>query len=206
MVKRALIFDFGGVLMKTADYRPRHRWDERLNLPHGSVERVVHNTTSWVQAQTGRVTPSAYWRDVGGQLGLSADETQQLAVDFYSGDALDEALIALIRGYQGAGHTVALLSNDSLELLPKLARLGIDGLFDPLIVSAQVGLMKPDPAIYAHVLGVLQRPPGHTIFVDDRAENVAAAARLGIHTIHYHAGMDLAAALSPLLVMGAAEG
>lgn len=201
MVKRSLIFDFGGVLMKTVDYGPRHRWDERLRLAHGSVERAVHNETSWLQAQTGRITPEAYWRDVGGRLGLDNTATQELSQDFYSGDALDETLVALIRGYRAAGHTIALLSNDSLELLPKLARLGIDALFDPLVVSAQIGVMKPEAAAYRAVLDRLQRPPGETVFVDDRADNVAAAAALGIHTVHYRAGMDLAAALEPLLVM-----
>lgn len=198
-MKRALIFDFGGVLMKTADYSPRHRWDDRLGLPHGSVERAVHNDQSWVQTQTGVISPEAYWRDVQGRLHLSDEDVRQLAVDFYTGDALDMVLVELIRRYRSDGHPVALLSNDSLELLPKLEHLGITELFDPLVVSAQIGVMKPASAAYQAVLDRLKLPPEAAIFVDDRPENVAGAQEVGIHALHYVAGMSLADRLSPLL-------
>lgn len=198
-MKRALIFDFGGVLMKTVDYAPRLRWDDRLGLLHGSVERAVHNAESWVQAQTGAISPAVYWQDVAKRLGLSTDEVSQLSTDFYSGDVLDAALIALIRGYRAEGHSVALLSNDSLELLPKLNRLGITELFDPLVVSAQIGVMKPAAGAYQSVLDWLNLPPQATVFIDDRPENIDGARQLGIHGLHYVAGADLAAQLAPLL-------
>lgn len=60
MTKRAVIFDFGGVLMKTVDYSPRHQWDDRLSLPQGSVEKAVHNSDSWTQAQIGKIPLAGY--------------------------------------------------------------------------------------------------------------------------------------------------
>lgn len=193
-MQRAVIFDFGGVLMKTVDYSPRFAWDDRLGLPRGSVERIVHNGESWVEAQTGTLSPAAYWADVAQQLKL--EDTTQLSQDFYSGDSLDADLISLIHDLRGAGRAVALLSNDSLELVDKLRRLEIDTLFDPLVISAQIGVMKPHPAAYQAVLDQLKRPPEKTIFVDDRLENVEGAAALGIQAVHYKPGMDLAAILN----------
>ena len=76
---QAVIFDFGGVFMKTSDYQPRHRWDERLGLPHGSVERVVHGSESWRAAQKGQLSMEAYWQDVAQQLHLTSDDVRQLA-------------------------------------------------------------------------------------------------------------------------------
>lgn len=198
-MKKAMIFDFGGVLMKTVDYAPRFAWDDRLGLPHGSVERAVHNADSWVQAQHGEIPIQNYWADVARQLKLSGEAIRQLAADFYSGDELDSELIDLIRTLRHDGHPVALLSNDSLELLDKLRQLDIAHLFDPLIVSAETGVMKPDARAYEIVLERLNYPAPQTIFIDDRLDNINGAAALGIQAIHYRAGMDLAAALTKLL-------
>lgn len=199
-MKPALIFDFGGVLMKTKDHTPRHRWDAQLGLPPGSVERIVHGSPTWIQAQTGIISPQTYWQDVGQQLNLAWADVERLREDFYSGDVLDANLIAYIEDLRAGGHAVALLSNDSLELVEKLARLGIAYLFDPVIISAQIGVMKPDPRAYQYTLEILSRPPQQTIFIDDRQENVSAARALGIQGVHYVNGMNLPDQLAPLLV------
>lgn len=201
-MKRALIFDFGGVLMKTVDYMPRHAWDDRLALPHGSVEKAIHNETSWRDAQTGVITLETYWQDVANQLELSDDDVKSLAEDFYSGDQLDLLLIDFIRQQRDAGVSVALLSNDAEGLLrPKLKKLNIATLFDPIVISSEIGVMKPEPDAYKAVLSQLGRPPVETIFIDDRPENVEAANALGIHGVHYVAGMDLPTVLQSILVI-----
>ena len=199
-MRRAVIFDLGGVLLKTVDYAPRHAWDARLGLPPGSVERAAHNRAGWGAAQAGRLSIAEYWRDVAEQLGLPPEDTQQLAVDFYSGDRLDLELIDYIRMLRQNGHQVALLSNETVELRAILGQLGILNLFDPVVISAEIGVMKPAAAAYQSVLESLGRPPQETAFVDDRLENVQGARALGIHAIRYIAGMDLPAALASLLV------
>jgi HAD superfamily hydrolase (TIGR01509 family) len=198
-MQRALIFDYGGVVMKTVDYGPRHRWDDRLGLPHGSVERVVHGSPAWIGAMTGQVSLDAYWADVARQLRLDADQVRQLAADFYSGDQLDTALIAYLRRLRARGHTVALLSNASPALAGELDELGISGLFNPLVISAFIGVLKPDAGAYYAVLNRINRPPHETVFIDDMAANVAAARTLGIHAVQYRAGLDLPAVIEPLL-------
>ncbi len=200
-MKPALIFDFGGVLMKTVDHTPRHQWDAKLGLAPGSAERIVHGSTAWIQAQTGIISPQIYWQDVAQQLNLARADVARLREDFYSGDVLDANLIAYIEDLRTAGHAVALLSNDSVELVEKLAGLGIMDLFDPVIISAQIGVMKPDPRAYQHTLKILNQPPQQAIFIDDRQENVSAACALGIQGVHYVNGMNLPDQLAPLLVL-----
>lgn len=197
--KRAVIFDFGGVLMKTVDRQARYAWDDRLGLSRGSVERVVHGSASWRLAQTGALAVDAYWDDTGQQLGLDRDALERLKADYFSGDRLDDDLIDYIHELRAAGHRVALLSNDSIQLIDKLRALNIDGLFDPLVISAAIGVMKPDAAAYLAVLDGLACAPDQTIFIDDMLANVAAAQALGIHAVRYNTGMDLRAALTPLL-------
>jgi epoxide hydrolase-like predicted phosphatase len=184
-MKPALIFDFGGVLMRTVDYTPRHRWDGQLGLPLGSVEHVVHGSESWRLAQIGAISPEAYWADVAQQLGLTAEQTHQFAIDFFSGDQLDEELVTYIRQLRAAGHRIALLSNDSPALFDKLQTLRIAALFDPLVISAFIGVMKPDPRAYQTVLDRLGIAPAQAVFIDDLPRNVAGAQAVGITSLHY---------------------
>jgi glucose-1-phosphatase len=57
-------------------------------------------------------------------------------------------------------------------------------LFERLFLSYEMGVMKPDPAIYHQVLSEAGIEPQETLFLDDNADNIRAAAALGIHTIH----------------------
>ncbi len=202
-MQRAVIFDFGGVLFKTRDYGPRHTWDDKLGLPHGSVERVVHGHDTWKQTQRGEIPMKQYWQAVADVLGISLKTaSEELARDFYSGDVLDTAIVDLIHDLREKGHTVALLSNDSATLLrPRLERLKLTDLFEPLVISSEIGVMKPHADAYQQTLSQLGRPAEETIFIDDRPENIEGAQAVGIHGIHYQDGMDLSAALAPLLTM-----
>lgn len=199
MTDYALIFDFGGVLMKTTSQAPRHAWDDRLGLARGTVERVVHGSKSWRLAQTGALSEADYWTDVGAQLGLDQPTVRALFSDYFSADQLDPALMEMIRQQREKGQTVALLSNDAPSLRDKLAALGIDNLFDPLVISGEIGVMKPEPAAYTAVLDRLGIPAAHGVFIDDMPANIAGAQAVGLHAVHYTPNLDLAAALAPYL-------
>jgi putative hydrolase of the HAD superfamily len=189
---KALIFDFGNVLMHTVDYNPRHRWDTLLHVSQGTVERAVHNTESWLQAQRGEISIVAYWQDVAHRLNLTQGQVQSLATDFYAGDRLDDSLLSAIRDWHKQGVTIGLLSNDSVELRPKLQQLGIDTLFNPLIISAEIGVMKPALAAYHAVLNALPHySPEDVVFIDDRLDNVQGAQAVGMTAIHYSVGTDV---------------
>jgi putative hydrolase of the HAD superfamily len=200
-VKRAVIFDFGGVLMKTTSQRPRYAWDDRLGLAHGSVEKAVHGSQSWRKAQLGEIPIAEYWADVARQLHLSQKDVQQLEQDYFSADRLDDDLMAYIRELRAEAYSVALLSNDSPALLNKLYALGIADLFEPLIISGVIGVMKPAAAAYQAVLKALNRLPNETVFIDDMPANIDGAQAVGMYAIRYVDEMDLRAALMPLLTI-----
>jgi putative hydrolase of the HAD superfamily len=195
----ALIFDFGGVLMKTRSRAPRLKWDDRLGLPHGTVERVVHSSESWRLAQIGQLSVAEYWADVARQLGITSTEITQLETDYFSADELDHTLINLIQTLRHRGHPVALLSNDSPALREKLHHLDIARLFDPLVISGEIGMMKPTPSAYHAVLSRMALPADKTVFIDDMPANISGAQAVGMGAIHYQDGMDLYTTLTPFL-------
>jgi epoxide hydrolase-like predicted phosphatase len=199
---KAVIFDWGGVLMRTVDASGRRKWEGRLGLPLYTVDRVVHGSRSWKQAQSGSISDAEYWADVAGQLGLNEASLAEFRRDYFAGDRLDEDMVQFIRDLRPSFKT-ALLSNASPQLTGLLRRLKVADAFDEIVISGLVGVQKPDPAIYGVVLERLGLPPGRTLFVDDFIENIKAAQGLGMHTYHYRAGMDWHSELSQRLAIGA---
>lgn len=193
MERRAVIFDWGGVLMRTEDYRPRHRWDERLGLSRGQVEQVVHGIEAWRKAQRGELDLDAYWRQVSAELGIDAAAARELRDDFYSGDRLNLDLVELIRELRAHGIRVGLLSNNTPDLPDMMLALEVDDLFDETVISARIGVMKPEPEPYHAILRRLDVAPQQALFVDDFSENAEAARKVGMAAVHYQPGVDLRA-------------
>lgn len=198
MVK-AFIFDFDGVLVRTEDSSLRHAWDIRLGLAPGSVERAIHHSDLWIQAQLGRITPKAYWAGVAEMLYMRREDIAELRRDYFSGDRLNYRLIDLLRDLRQRGCTLALLANDSIELETRLAELGLDPLFDHILISAQIGVMKPDVTAFRVALQTVGALPGEALFIDDSLTNVRAAQSLGMPAILVRPDTDVRAELQPYL-------
>ena len=75
---KAVIFDWGSVLMRTHDRSGREEWDRRLGLPQWGVERVVHGSEAWNEAQRGQRSVESYWLAVAAELGIPPEEIPQL--------------------------------------------------------------------------------------------------------------------------------
>lgn len=198
-LSQAVVFDWGGVLMRTEDRGPRRAWDRRLALPLGAVERIVFGLDAWRLAQLGEIDPEVHWHAVGKALGLESDSLATFRRDFYSGDRLDIDLITLIRDLRGWDVLVGLLSNNSLELHSLLRNLELDGLFDACVISAELGVMKPHPDAYYAILRKLQVLPENVFFVDDFVPNISGARAVGMSGLHFTPGIDMQAALADWL-------
>ncbi len=93
-------------------------------------------------------------------------------------------------------HTVALCSNAPSEFIrPILKQYKLDGLFDEIVVSGEVGMIKPNEDIFIHTLDVLKVEPADTTFVDDTKENIETAIRMGMKTILFKETHDIASLL-----------
>jgi epoxide hydrolase-like predicted phosphatase len=94
-------------------------------------------------------------------------------------------LLDFIRGLRGR-YKVGLLSNAWDDLRQTLhERWDIDGLFDELIISAEVKMVKPDPRIFHLAVDRLKVQPAEAVFIDDILKNVQAAREVGLLAIQY---------------------
>ena len=91
----------------------------------------------------------------------------------------------LIDELKAAGYKLYVLSNMSREFIDFLRKQKVYENFDGDVVSCEVGIVKPMHEIYDLLLERFDLDPAETIFIDDRKENVDAAAEKGIATFHF---------------------
>ena len=195
---KAVIFDVGGVLIRTHDHTPRRALERRLGLDERESEQMVFHSDVGTQAQSGVVSNTDLWAWIGEQLALDDDQLRAFRRDFWAGDVLDTDLVDYVRALRPAYQT-AIISNATDDLQRTLTeQFAIADAFDLIVCSAEEKVMKPDVAIYRRALQQLGREPAEAVFVDDSIANVAAARDLGMHAIHYRPGTDVPAALAKL--------
>jgi putative hydrolase of the HAD superfamily len=186
------------VLLRTYSWDKRLAWDARLGCAPGTVEQLVFNSDHGRAAQRGQVTAEVHWLWIGDQLGLSAESLAQFRRDFWAGDKMDYDLIAFIRTLRPT-YTTAIISNYMDSLRAELTdEYQVANAFDLIVVSAEFGIMKPDPRIYEYTLTQLNVEPEQSVFIDDFAHNIAAARAVGMHAIHFTDQIDLSAELAQL--------
>jgi epoxide hydrolase-like predicted phosphatase len=182
---KALLWDIGGVLLRTADRTPRTHLAERLGLSYSELENLVFNSEMGRKAQLGQASTSELWEWVANALQQPPDSIPQLRRTFFGGDVLDTDLVDYIRRMHGPYRTAILSNNldNARRLVNETWQMG--DAFDHLTISAEVGVMKPEARIYHLTLEALGVQPGEAVFVDDFAHNVQGAQAVGMHAVHF---------------------
>lgn len=182
---RAVIFDLGGVINRTEDRNPRTRLAERAGMSYDQLMNLVFDTDSAIRATLGKLTTREHWKIVCNALNVPPEEFAPVEAHFWGGDKVDLDLVAYIRSLRPRYKT-GLLSNAWDDLRHYLENeWKIADIFDEIIISAEVGVAKPDPRIYQIALERLGAAPEEAIFVDDYPGNVEGARRLGMHVIRF---------------------
>lgn len=196
---RAVLFDFGGVLMRTLDYAGRRKWEERLHLPPGKLEEIIFTSEAANRGQVGELPEPAMWQYVRDTFHLGEAELRELQHDFWSGDHLDRRLLDFLRDLRPRYRT-AILSNawdNARDLFTR--RLGLGNCVDLLVISAEEGVAKPDARFYQLALERLGVRPEEAVFVDDLPANVEGARALGMHAIRFESAAQVMADVTRLL-------
>jgi len=195
MAKRTLLIDFGGVLTSNVHVSFGQHC-AALGLEADRFSTLVRDDPAagrlLVDVETGRIPLDAFERGLAPLLGpeVSADG---LVAGLTAALQPDVAMVDAVRALRAGGVTTVLLSN-SLGM-DAYAGLDMHGLFDHVVISADVGLRKPSRAIYRHALEVAGTAPEDALFVDDLPANCSGAERVGIVAIHHEATPATVAAL-----------
>lgn len=183
---KAVIWDMGGVLLREEDTAPRQKLAEQYSIALADLYELIFNSRSAKLAGVGAISEEEHWNTVASELKISKESLSDFRNNFWSGDRVDATLFEFIQSLRPAYKT-ALLSNAWTGTRKALEEYyNCLGIFDAIIISAEVKLAKPDPAIYMKMLNLLSVMPHEAVFIDDTLTNVQAASQMGIHAIHFH--------------------
>jgi len=194
------MFDYGGVVSQPLSP------DEVASLAEVagvSVPDLAGAYWEWRRAyDLAELDASGYWRQVGRSLGRAFSEaeiSELVRLDRVSWLRLQAGTVALIEDLAAAGRPLALLSNAPGELAEAISGLPVAANFGHLLFSCQLKHAKPDPECYNRALARLGASAEDVIFIDDRAENVAAAAALGLRPVLFTSPDEARAAVAEQL-------
>lgn len=183
---KALIFDMGGVLLRTVDSAPREALCQRYGFDQKRLFDVVFISESSQKAEIGEKPDHEHWDWALNELGIPQDERKTFIEQFWAGDRMDYDLLDFINSLRPAIRT-GLLSNAWLNTRDNVTRHwgSLDRYFDVVIFSAEAGVRKPAPEFFHWLLQRLGAAPEEAIFVDDYGGNIRAAEALGMHAVKF---------------------
>jgi putative hydrolase of the HAD superfamily len=140
----------------------------------------------WVELDRGSIPQDQAISRATLRTGLSRQDVEDLFAAVPPSLTPIEESIALIRDVRAASNRLYVLSNMQFASIAYLENEhDIWDLFDGAVISCRVNKVKPEQAIYEHLLNEYRLSAAETVFIDDMIENVEAAASLGIQTIRF---------------------
>jgi len=181
---RAVFFDLGGVILRTEYQAPRQHLAERLGMEYDDLVKIVFDSDSGIKATMGEINSDQHWDSVMKRLKRPASELDSIREEFFAGDILDRTLLDYLRSLRGKYKT-GLISNAWGDLRDYIVREKFDDAFDRMIISAEVGVAKPEPKIFKIALEQFGVRPNQAVFVDDFLINIEGCEKVGMKGIHF---------------------
>lgn len=181
-----LLFDLGAVLV---DWNPRYLYREHFGGNDAAMERFLSEVCSpeWIRSmdagkpvQQAIAERSRRYPAYAGLIALWGTHWETMLRG-----AIDET-VDILRELRARGARLFALTNWSAENFPvAFRRFDFFRWFEDIVVSGEVGVVKPDPRIYRLAIERCRLNPARTVFIDDNAENVAGGRQAGLHALHF---------------------
>jgi putative hydrolase of the HAD superfamily len=178
---RVIVFDYGEVISVSQSEVDRAALVEISGLEPGLFWQLYDRYRE--DLDQGVTLPREYWNMVARDAGVewSPATLQQLwAADIRSWISVEPGTVQLLAELHAGGTRVALLSNAGFDFSDPFRHSPMAAYFEAMFVSAEMGLIKPDPEIYRVVAGELGITLGQMVFIDNKKINVDAATALGV--------------------------
>ena len=180
-----VVFDLGGVVVNWHLDRVlrSHSIDDAIA---GRVKSALILHRDWSRFDIGVITSEELATAASERAGVAAGLLLALLQSLSKAFSTIEETMQIIRRLRATGHRTFCLSNMPAPFYAHLVRvLPFNQLFEGRVISSEVGLGKPDEAIFSHLLTTFDLDARYTLFFDDHIENCQAARLSGIDGVHF---------------------
>lgn len=179
-----VIFDLGGVLVHVGEERVARQWAALCGRSPAEVRRAVFSSERKRPLESGRQTWDEFSAAVRAELGLDVTHDEFTRV-FRTVLTPNEPIYGLVREL-GRHYSLGCCSNTSGPHWDEMqVSVPVVELFDPRVISCEVGHMKPGPEIYRALAEQCGTAPARILFIDDTARNVEGARAAGLASIQF---------------------
>lgn len=182
---RAIIWDMGGVVLRTESLQPRIMLAEELGVSYSFLDELIFSSDSSLKSETGEISHITHWHEVTEKLGLPVSMADEIRDKWFSGDKVDSKLLTYIKTL-ATRYKTGMLSNaweGTREIVER--KYGFLEVFDVVIFSYEAGVRKPDPRIFEMMLSLLGVHPEEAVFIDDFEKNILGAQKVGMNAIQF---------------------
>ena len=183
MTIKAVLFDFDGVLTtdKTGSLTTTRFLSERTGIDLARVQSVFRNFND--DLTLGKTTHTRVWESICEGLGMSL--SIELLKEAFESTPMNARMLELARNLHPR-YSVGIVTDNKKDRIDHLKRIhDLPSLFDPIAVSAEIGVAKDSPEMFLGVLSHLNAHPNECVFIDNSQENLIAPGSLGINTIYF---------------------
>jgi putative hydrolase of the HAD superfamily len=182
----AILFDIGGVLLTNGwDHRERAALVEQFHLDGAELE--AHHAKAFEPWERGELTLNEYLDAVMFYKPRDFSREEFFAAICAQSKPLPDSAMCILKELAASDKcAVGSLNNEARETHEfRVEKFGLRQYLKFTFTSCFMGIRKPDPSIYRHALGILGKSPERVLFIDDRLENVAAAAAIGMKAVQF---------------------
>ena len=197
----AVIFELGNVLIAVDETRALDRMAARTGKTRRELENYVMLTPSVNQLERGELSAQRFFEIVRQDTGFDGDFTEFARIwsDIFTPI---KPMIALARRLKGQVTRLILSNTNAIHMDYVLKQFSIVREVEGLVLSHEVGLLKPDPRIYKLALQRFGLRAERAVFIDDIPTNVEGARAVGLRGIHYQNPDQVRLELTKLRIAG----
>jgi putative hydrolase of the HAD superfamily len=180
-----IVFDLGNVLL---DFDPE-RYLETLGYQGKVKEQLkseIFKTDEWLMLDRGTISQEdavEIWQQRNPDLQM---EIADVMTEWEKILTLKKDSLEILKSLAAKNYNLYILSNFHEKAFTYVSnKYKFFDYFDGKVISADIGMIKPDPEIYEHLLNKFNLEAGTTLFIDDSPKNIAAAINKGIRVIHF---------------------
>jgi len=183
---KVIVFDFGGVIAETDKEEVDHFIAQSLHITESEVQKAIAQLKLYTDTDQDKDEKDFWIKYAKEQrINLPQHWMQLLNQERFRALKTIPGMIALVKDLQKQGYQTALLSNVRKNQAAIKRKLGYYELFNPILLSYEIGARKPHRKAYDILLRRLNASPQQVIFIDNKRSNVEAAKSMGMDAINF---------------------